>query len=230
MSHEKIAGTFDTWVADGKDAGLEEGHKDVVEQVIGQLNIAPGEKVLDLGCGNGWATRHIAKINAGVQAIGVDVSPQMIAKADELHSFTIRARYDLGKFEALDFKDGEFDRVFSMEALYYATDLDASIGELARVLKPGGKADIVINLFAESPGTECWAENLGLSMHRLSEAEWVARFEAAGFAGVTTSRVIDRRGPGDESAFTPDRWWPDWATKVAHHEAGSLWIHAEKPA
>jgi hypothetical protein len=47
----------------------------------------------------------------------------MIARAEELHSLTIRARYEVGRFEALDFPDKKFDRVFSMEALYHAVDL-----------------------------------------------------------------------------------------------------------
>jgi hypothetical protein len=46
---------------------------------------------------------------------------------------------------------------------------------------------------------------------------------------VRTSRVIDSRGPGDEADFTPGPHFPDYRTLVELHEAGSLWIHAEKP-
>jgi ubiquinone/menaquinone biosynthesis C-methylase UbiE len=60
----------------------------------------------------------------------------MIARAEELHSFTIRARYELGTFEALDFPAAHFDRAFSMEALYFSPDADRALAELARVLKP----------------------------------------------------------------------------------------------
>ena len=95
----KVVETFDRWAEEGRDAQLEKEHVDVATQVIAAMQLEPGERVLDLGCGNGWATRLIAKANAGVQAIGVDASPKMIARAEALHSLTIRARYELGTFE-----------------------------------------------------------------------------------------------------------------------------------
>ena len=229
MTEKRVANTFDQWADDGRDAGLEENHGDVVRQVVAKMDLSPGEKVLDLGCGNGWATRMIAKANAGVQAIGVDCSPRMIARADELHSFTIRSRYDFGSIEALDFKDGEFDRVFSMEAMYYAGDLDKALLEAFRVLKPGGKAEILVDYYEESPASANWGEVMGLKLHRLSEAGWKAAMEKAGFTGVTTARVIDSRGPGDEADFEGDECESTWEARVALHEAGTLWIHAERP-
>ena len=56
MSHEKIASTFNDWVSTGRADGLEQGHGDVVGQVIPQMGIRPGMQSLDLGCGTGWAT------------------------------------------------------------------------------------------------------------------------------------------------------------------------------
>ncbi len=227
MSQEKVAETFDRWAEEGRDAGMEEGHGDVVRQVIEKLGVGPGERILDLGCGNGWATRLLAQTNAGVQAIGVDASKKMIAKADELHSLTIRARYDHGSFEQLDFKDAEFDRVFSMEALYYADDIEEAVAEAFRVLKPGGKADVLVDYYEESPASEPWAEQMGLELHRLDEPNWHALFEQAGYTNITTQRVIDSRGAGgaeqDECAPTDD-------ARRQLKEAGTLWIHAEKPA
>ena len=51
------ADLFDKWARDGRDAGMEEGHSDVVNQVVETMNIRPGDQILALGCGNGWATR-----------------------------------------------------------------------------------------------------------------------------------------------------------------------------
>ncbi len=227
MSHEKIASTFDEWADNGRGERMENGHGDVVEQVIEQLNIKAGYQVLDLGCGIGWATRILAQASAGVQAIGVDASPAMIKKAEELSSLRIRARYEVGSFEALDFKDGKFDLVFSMEALYYAPDLSRSLAELSRVLTSGGGLEIVIDYYSERPGTESWAEYVGLELHRHSEAEWLAAVEAAGFVKASCSRVIDRRGPGEEADFQATQAFDDWDAYKAYCEAGSLWIRAE---
>lgn len=230
MSHARIASTFDTWAQNGRGERMEDGHGDVVGQVIPQLNIKAGDQVLDLGCGTGWATRLLAKAAPGAGAVGVDVAPEMIKRAESLHSFTIRARYEVMPFEDLDLKDAAFSHVFSMEALYYAPDVDKALAETLRVLKPGGRVDIVIDFYAESPSTKGWSDAVDAPMTYLSEAEWKTRFEGAGFESVTTSRVVDSRGPGEESDFAPSDCYPDWDTHVAFRAAGSLWIHGLKPA
>ena len=228
MSHEQITTRFDEWATTGRDVGMEEDHGDVVRQVIDNLNVSSSARILDLGCGNGWATRLLAKIGSGTSAIGVDASAEMIKRAESLHSYTIRARYECGHFETLDFADGHFGWAFSMEALYYSPDLTKALSELYRVLEPGAGADVVLNRFQENELSHRWDELLGVDMLLLSEAEWGNAFEDAGFSRVRTSRLVDRRGPGEESSFEPTRWCPDWAARVKAHECGSLWVHAER--
>jgi len=228
MSTERIKDVFDAWADSGRDASMEAGHKDVVEQVVAQLEIRAGEQILDLGCGNGWATRLLAKSAAGSGAVGVDASPKMIARAEDLHSFTIRARYEVMPFHALDFKDGQFDRAFSMESMYYAPDLDAALKEVARVVKPGGRIDFVVDFYEGRPGVAGWPAGVGLDMHLLSADAWKEHLTAAGFSEPTAQHVVDRRGPGDEAAFEPSDYYPSWADKVAFHDAGSLWMSAKR--
>lgn len=229
MSHEAIARTFDEWAQNGRAEGMEQGHADVVRQVIAEMGISAGEQILDLGCGNGWGTRLLAQGAPGASAVGVDVSSAMVARAEELHELTIRARYQVATFEDLGFKDGKFNRVFSMEALYYAVELDAALSELHRVLKSGGVADVVVDRYKERADTESWSAIMGLEMAFLSESEWVEAFERAGFKEVRARRVVDSRGPGDPKDFEPSEHHPDWETALAMHSAGSLWIHANKP-
>lgn len=229
MSQEAIAALFDDWARRGRAEGMEESHGPVARVVLGRLGVRAGEQILDLGCGNGWATRLLAQAAPGAGAVGVDVSPAMIARAEELHSNRIRARYELSSFEALDFPDARFDRAFSMEALYYATDLARALSELRRVLKPGAACDVVIDCYAERESTRRWGEVLGLHLHCLSESEWRAAFEGAGFNALRLERVLDPRGPGDPERFEPNAHHADWPGRVAYHEAGSLWIHAQRP-
>lgn len=230
--HAAVVHTFDAWASQGRDTSMERGHGDVVHQVISKLGVKPGEQILDLGCGNGWATRLLAKSAPGAGAIGVDASPKMIERAEALHSFTIRARYEVGHFERLPFTEKKFDRAFSMEALYYAVDLDAALAELFRVLKPGAPADIVVDFHAENEASKIWADwgrRSGLEMHFLGRDQWAAKLERAGFRDLAFERVVDSRGPGDPKHFRADVCEPDWETKVKIHAAGSLWMHATRP-
>ncbi len=226
MTHERIAKLFDEWAAAGRDAAMEAGHRDVVEQLLAGLHIAPGEQILDLGCGNGWATRLLAKSAAGTGAVGVDASPAMIRRAEQLHSFTIRARYEVAPFEALPFKDAHFDRAFSMEALYYAVDIERALIELARVLKPGARADLVLDFYADRPGVGGWPARLDLPLVELDPSGWCRALEAAGFEDVRSAHIVDRRGAGDPERFEASEWWSSFQEKQAYHSAGSLHLQS----
>jgi SAM-dependent methyltransferase len=100
--------------------------------VLEWLDAQPGERILDLGCGDGQLTRRISATGASV--VGVDASPDMVAAA--------RARgieANEGAAEALPFPDESFDAVFSNAALHWVRGQDAMMTEVRRVLKPGGR-------------------------------------------------------------------------------------------
>ncbi len=100
---------------------------DVLEWLAPQ----PGERILDLGCGDGQLTAKIAA--AGAMVIGVDASSAMIEGAK---SRGIEAR--VCNAEALPF-DHEFDAVFSNAALHWVRDQDAMLAGVKHALKPGGR-------------------------------------------------------------------------------------------
>ncbi len=228
MSHEALAATFDSWAAAGRDAEMEDEHGDVVRQVLARLQFAAGEQILDLGCGNGWATRLLARSAPGANAIGVDLAPAMVARAEALTSLSLRARFEVAPFEALPFGDARFDRVFSMEALYYAVDLERALFEVFRVLKPGAPLEAVIDYYKESAGTAAWKCFFGVPVHWLGQDEWRERLERTGFTKVSFARVVDSRGAGRAKDFEPSHCYPDYATWKVIREAGSLWIHAQR--
>ena len=99
--------------------------------VLEWLAPQPGERILDLGCGDGLLTAKL--VAAGAEVIGVDASEAMIAAA---RVRGIDAR--LCNAEALPF-DNEFDGVFSNAALHWVRDQDAMLAGVRRALKPGGR-------------------------------------------------------------------------------------------
>lgn len=96
--------------------------------VLEWLDARPGERILDLGCGDGVLTAGIAE--AGAQVLGIDASPSQVAaaKARGLEALVMDAT-------RMTF-DCEFDAVFSNAALHWMTDRDAVLGRVARALKP----------------------------------------------------------------------------------------------
>lgn len=100
--------------------------------VVEWLTVQAGERILDLGCGDGQLTLRLSATGAQVQ--GVDASPQMVEAA--------RARgatADVAPAESLPYADQTFDAVFSNAALHWVRGQDAMMTEVHRVLRPGGR-------------------------------------------------------------------------------------------
>jgi SAM-dependent methyltransferase len=100
--------------------------------VLEWVEAQTGERILDLGCGDGQLTARVAL--SGANVVGLDASPQMAAAA--------RSRgiaVDEGSAESLPYVDGSFDAVFSNAALHWVRDQDAMLAEVRRVLTVGGR-------------------------------------------------------------------------------------------
>ena len=101
------------------------------------LQLAPGDRVLDLGCNNGYGTLFLAE--AGLNVVGVDVSTKLLEQArnrSPLH----RTRFLEVDGERLPFAAASFDLVTSFQVIEHIADTAPYLGEIRRVLKPGGVA------------------------------------------------------------------------------------------
>ncbi len=111
----------------------------VAEAVIGQAALSPGEEVLDIACGTGNAALLAAA--AGARVTGIDSAPRLLevarrtAREQELE-VTFRA----GDLLGLPADDGSADVVLSVFGIIFAPDPARALREVARVLRPGGRA------------------------------------------------------------------------------------------
>jgi arsenite methyltransferase len=113
------------------------------ELVRDALEINAGDRVLDVGCGPGFA---IAELLGGVGAtgsiVGVDRSPQMLAAAARRCAGHQNVALHQADATALPVDDAAFDRALSVQVIEYVPDLLAALTELRRVLRPGGRVVI----------------------------------------------------------------------------------------
>jgi SAM-dependent methyltransferase len=100
---------------------------------------APGGLTLDVGCGEGRVTRDLAAL--GHRVIGVDASEAMIAAAREADA---DGEYVVADAAELPFPDAYADLVVAFMSLMDVDDMPAAVGELARVLEPGGRLALAV--------------------------------------------------------------------------------------
>lgn len=169
--------------------------------------LRPGETVLDLGCGAGndcFVARH--EVGATGRVIGVDMTPEMIAKAranaEKLGFANVEFR--LGEIEHLPVASGTIDCVISNCVLNLVPDKARAFAEIARVLKPGGRL-CVSDIVATGPLPEAVREAAGLYVGCIAGAlpqdAYLALVAAAGLEGV---RIVEARPiPLPDSALAP---------------------------
>ncbi len=122
--------TIQTWDAAGYDKNAR-FVTDLGAPVLDLLAPKPGERILDVGCGDGILTKKIADL--GCSVVGVDSSAEFVASARKL-GLTVMQQ------SASDMEFGpSFDAVFSNAALHWIKNADAVIGRVARALLPKGR-------------------------------------------------------------------------------------------
>jgi SAM-dependent methyltransferase len=108
------------------------------DSVVATLALGPGCRVLDVACGTGGVALRAARSGAGV--VGVDISPDQVAKARRAADDEgLAIRFDEGDCQELPYYDAEFDAVASAFGVIFAPDHERTANELARVCAPGGR-------------------------------------------------------------------------------------------
>jgi arsenite methyltransferase len=104
------------------------------------VDVRPGERILDLGCGPGYYVAELAEQVGPEGAVaGLDLSAPMLAVARSRCEGLANTSLAEGEATALPFEDASFDAVVSVQVMEYVPDVAAALAEIHRVLRPGGR-------------------------------------------------------------------------------------------
>ena len=120
------------------EGGFTSRWRDPVQRAsLDALELTPGDRLLDLGCGTGAASRVAATIAESV--VGVDLSPEMIREAIDLAGGIENVRFEIGDAERLAFPEGAFTAVLCSNSFHHYPDPFRAVAEMRRVLAVGGR-------------------------------------------------------------------------------------------
>jgi demethylmenaquinone methyltransferase/2-methoxy-6-polyprenyl-1,4-benzoquinol methylase len=176
--------------------------------MVGAIGASPSDRVLDVATGTGLVAEQLVR-RYGCSVVGLDQSEEMLAgaRARVERRPELEGRVELvrGEAERLPFADGEFDALTFTYLLRYVDDPAATMRELARVVRPGGRIaslEFAVPQFAPARGLWSLYTRLALpAAGRLFSRSW---YEVGRFLGPSISD-LERRLPPERQA----RLWTD---------------------
>ena len=187
----KAKDVFNEWAENGKDLGMETGHADAVEEMLEfslkeRSEIGEQFSFLDLGCGNGWATRNVYREPLCNRAVGVDGANKMIINARSRGLGEHYVHADLATYDPKE----KFDLIHSMEFVYYLADPKELIHRIVNSwLNEGGRLIFGLDFYFENTESHTWPKKLNIPMFMLKETEWINLFKATGLKEVISWRA-----------------------------------------
>jgi ubiquinone/menaquinone biosynthesis C-methylase UbiE len=232
---ERLQLEFNRWAEAGEGEKMEQHHLDITLKTLRSMDLRPGQRVLDLGCGAGWATRLLARAvldDSGsisrneTQVLGLDVSDEMIRLARETSQGFSNLTYVVGSASQIPWQNGFFDRVLSVESFYYYPDQGLSLDELVRVMAPGGCLFILLNLYTDNEYSLQWVDKLKVPVHVRSAAEYIEMLKQRGFENAEWRKIPDDTPTPDDYKTKSFRSLDDLR---AFKRTGALLLKASKP-
>ena len=114
------------------------------------VGIQDGWTMLDIGCGGGATLQRLLKRSHEAKVYGIDISEESVAKTRQINADVLDKQVFIqqGSAEKLPYADGMFDLVTAVETIYFWPNLPNCIQEVRRVLKPGGKFAVMVEVVA----------------------------------------------------------------------------------
>lgn len=127
-------------------------HAPLTNWGLSLLDIQEGRTMLDIGCGGGATLRRLLKRSKGGMVYGIDISEESVAKARKVNAAVLDKQVFVtqGSAEKLPYEDWKFDLVTAVETIYFWPNLPQCLQEVRRVLKPGGRFAVMVEVADEN--------------------------------------------------------------------------------
>lgn len=155
-------------------------HTPLTNWGLSLVDIQDSWTMLDIGCGGGATLKRLLKRSRGAQVYGIDISEESVAKAIKVNADVINKQVFVqqGSAAELPYEDGKFNLVTAVETVYFWPNLSDCVKGIHRVLKPGGRFAIMVEVVdADSKWT-----NFVEGMTAYTPEQLKALLDDAGFA------------------------------------------------
>ena len=155
-----------------------DGYLGQVELLADRLQQTGAERVLEVGCGVGYNSRHLAERAPSCRFTGLDLSARHVRSAGKAARGLTNVGFEAGDYQQLRFEESSFDAVFAVECLCQATDMRRALQEIYRVTRPGGRL-LVIDCFRSAP-LDTYDADLRLAAQLVEKTMAVHQFAVLG--------------------------------------------------
>jgi ubiquinone/menaquinone biosynthesis C-methylase UbiE len=220
---ETLREEFNRWAQDGRGAGLEAHHRTFLEQMIPLMGVETRDRILDIGCGEGWASRTLGAIATEGLVVGLDASDAMIHNARVKSVEFDNILYIWGSTEQIPWQEKYFTKAICIESFYYFEEPEKALHEIYRVLAPGGRLWILDHLSKENEASLRWIPKLNVPVQVRSAEEYAQILAECGFEP-QPHRMIPDRSPleWESSTFSAEEL-------QRFRERGALLLSARRP-
>lgn len=154
------------------------------------LQLTAGDEVLEIGPGNGSHVKNLMQLAENIKYCGIDISETMVEAARELNLELMSSNpvsFSLTPADRLNFNGNSFDKIFTVNTIYFWEDPEAYATEIFRVMKPGG-------IFSLGFASRDFMEGLPFTKYRFNLYDKVAvqaLLVKAGFAVLNFIEFLD---------------------------------------
>ncbi len=163
---------------------------DMNRNCYGAVDVQDGHRVLEIGPGNGFFIRELLGVGPGVRYAAIDYSADMVALIERTHRSQITeglVEVAVASVSEIPYPNDSFDRIVTVNTLYFWPEPSSDAKEVLRVLKPGGR--LCLGIRPKNEAEQLPVTKFGFTLYTAEEAE--ALLKAAGFVNVRHELIAD---------------------------------------